>query len=250
MKPPPKKRGRKPKVPQQVLPEEIKVKAEDSIESRPEESEPKTIGGRTRRSSRKSDPPESATVAPSSGAKMSPVPETSLSSPKRDKSPPKSAVKQTPEKAKIPSSPKAKMSSPRSSDKSPPPVVKEKSEKATKKIEEEKSTSPLRSPTRSASSTPHRKQRKTPEALENKVLEEPMVKEKSDIDKVKSPRRGEKILSPSAAEKQSPEKADRIRPSRSDKSPTPLMVKPQKPEKANSPSTKTDMNAPVVKQKK
>ena len=34
MKPPPKKRGRKPKVPQQVLPEEIKVKAEDSIESR------------------------------------------------------------------------------------------------------------------------------------------------------------------------------------------------------------------------
>ena len=223
--------------------------------SRPEESESKTIGGRTRRSSRKSDPPESATVAPSSGAKMSPVPETRLSSPKRDKSPPKSAVKQTPEKAKIPSSPKAKIpSSPRSSDKSPPPVVKEKSDKATKKIEEEKSTSPLKdeSPTRSASSTPHRKQKKAleaPKALENKVLEEPMVKEKSDIDKVKSPRRGEKILSPSAAEKQSPEKADRIRPSRSDKSPTPVMVKPQKPEKANSPSTKTDMNAPVLKQK-
>ena len=221
--------------------------------SRPEESEPKTIGGRTRRSSRKSDPPESATVAPSSGAKMSPVPETSLSSPKRDKSPPKSAVKQTPEKAKIPSSPKAKIpSSPRSSDKSPPPVVKEKSDKASKKIEEEKSTSPLKdkSPTRSASSTPHRKQKKAPEDLENKVLEEPLVKEKSEIiDKVKSPRRGEKILSPSAAEKQSPEKADRIRPSRSDKSPTPVMVKPQKPEKANSPSTKTDMNAPVVKQK-
>ena len=186
---------------------------------------------------------------------MSPVPGTSLSSPKRDKSPPKSAVKQTPEKAKIPSSPKAKIpSSPRSSDKSPPPVVKEKSDKATKKIEEEKSTSPLKdeSPTRSASSTPHRKQKKAleaPKALENKVLEEPMVKEKSDIDKVKSPRRGEKILSPSAAEKQSPEKADRIRPSRSDKSPTPVMVKPQKPEKANSPSTKTDMNAPVLKQK-
>ena len=223
--------------------------------SRPEESESKTIGGRTRRSSRKSDPPESATVAPSSGAKMSPVPETSLSSPKRDKSPPKSAVKQTPEKAKIPSSPKAKMSSPRSSDKSPPPVVKEKSEKATKKIEEEKSTSPLKdkSPTRSASFTPHRKQKKAleaPEALENKVLEEPLVKEKSEIiGRVTSPRRGEKILSPSAVEKQSPEKADRIRPSRSDKSPTPLMVKHQKPEKANSPSTKTDMNAPAAKQK-
>ena len=254
--------------------------------SRPEESESKTIGGRTRRSSRKSDPPESATVAPSSGAKMSPVPERSLSSPKRDKSPPKSPVKQTPEKAKIPSSPKAKMSSPqssdkspspvvkeksekatkkieeekstsspRSSDKSPSPVVKEKSEKATKKIEEEKSTSPLKdkSPTRSASSTPHRKQKKAleaPEALENKVLEEPLVKEKSEIiGRVTSPRRGEKILSPSAAEKQSPEKADRIRPSRSDKSPTSLMVKPQKPEKANSPSTKTDMNAPAAKQK-
>ena len=188
-------------------------------------------------------------MAPSSGAKMSPVPETSLSSPKRDKSPTQSAVKQTPEKAKIPSSPKAKMSSPRSSDKSPPPVVKEKSDKATKKIEEEESTSPLKdkSPTRSASSTPHRKQKKALEALEHKVLEEPMVKEKSDIDKVKSPRRGEKILSPSAAEKQSPEKADRIRPSRSDKSPTPLTVKPQKPEKANSPSI--EMNAPVVKQK-
>jgi hypothetical protein len=34
MKPPPKKRGRKSKVPHQILPEEIKVKAEDSIESR------------------------------------------------------------------------------------------------------------------------------------------------------------------------------------------------------------------------
>jgi hypothetical protein len=133
--------------------------------------------------------------------------------------------------------------------------VKEKSDKATKKIEEVKSTSPLKdkSPTRSASFTPHRKQKKpleAPEALENKVLEEPLVKEKSEIiGRVTSPRRGEKILSPSAVEKQSPEKADRIRPSRSDKSPTPVMVKPQKPEKANSPSTKTDMNAPVVKQK-
>jgi hypothetical protein len=194
---------------------------------------------------------------------MSPVPETNLSSPKRDKSPlSQSAVKQSsPEKAKIPSSPKAKMSSPRSSDKSPPPVVKQKSDKATKKIEEETMTSPLKdkSPTRSTSSTPHRKQKKAlealkaleaPKALGNKVLEAPMVNEKSDIDKVKSPRRGEKILSPSAEEKQSPEKADRIRPSRSDKSPTPVMVKSQKPEKANSPSTKTDMSAkPVVKQK-
>ena len=110
-----------------------------------------------------------------------------------------------------------------------------------------------KSPTRSASSTLHRKQKKAleaPKALENKVLEEPIAKEKSDIGKVTSPRRGEKNLSPSSPVKQSPDKPERTRPSRSDKSPAPVMVKPQQPEKANSPSTKTDMSAkPAGKQK-